>query len=83
MCSFAVANLPDERLDSASTAIDLIKSDLSDDLAAMLPNCDALADDSAIAGGWNCLLAELLDLLDLTGELVGESLLQRLQLIYH
>jgi hypothetical protein len=32
-----VTHLPHERLDAASTAIDLVKSDLADDFAAVLP----------------------------------------------
>jgi hypothetical protein len=32
--------------------------------------------------GWQNVLAELLDLLDLAGQLVGERLLQRLQLAW-
>jgi hypothetical protein len=76
--SIDVTNFPNKRFDAASTAINLVESDLTDNLAAMLPvarqRCAAEAPDGMR------LLAELLDLLNLARKLCGEGLLQRLQL---
>lgn len=33
----SATNLPDKRFDAAGTAIDLVKSDFTDDLAAVIP----------------------------------------------
>lgn len=74
--------LPDEGLDTTGTAVDLVKSDLVDDLGTMLPmvkknfvlvdRCFMCRQSCRIAGN---LLAEGLDLLDLLGELLSEALL--------
>jgi len=82
------AYLPDKGLDATGTTIDLVEGDLADDLVAVLPvmqcqwplisECGAAVADAA--GGAGNVLAELLDLLDLTGQLGGEGLLQGLQL---
>jgi hypothetical protein len=73
-----IAYLPNKGLDATGTTIDLVKGDLADDLVAMLPEklCQLFAAEEAVRLG--NILAELLDLLDLAGELVGEGLLQRL-----
>lgn len=77
--------LPDEGLDTTGTTVDLVKSDLVDNLGTMLPMVKeklVLVDrrfmfrqSCRIAGN---LLAEGLDLLDLLGELLSEALLQGL-----
>jgi hypothetical protein len=72
-------SLPDERLDATGTTVDLVESDLADDLVTMLPGIMSVLRCGG-CGGARDVLAELLDLLDLTGQLVGEGLLQRLQL---
>jgi hypothetical protein len=73
-------SLPDERLDATGTTVDLVESNLADDLAAVLPGMMSVRRCGG-RGGAGDVLAELLDLLDLAGQLVGEGLLQRLQLI--
>jgi hypothetical protein len=72
--------LPDERLDATGTTVDLVESNLADDLAAVLPGMMSVLRCGG-RGGAGDVLAELLDLFDLAGQLVGEGLLQRLQLI--
>ena len=83
------AYLPDEGLDATGTTVDLVEGDLADDLVAVLPVmrvngcCDYRLRILAARRdrGAEDVLAELLDLLDLAGQLGGEGLLQRLQLM--
>lgn len=75
--------LPDEALDATGTAIDLVESDLVNDLGAMLPVglTTARQQQFFVAGGRGAgiVLSESLDLLDLLGEELGETLLEGLQ----
>lgn len=76
--------LPDEALDATGTTVDLVESDLVDNLGTMLPIIQLLDVDSrglmgrAIWGIGVCALAKSLDLLDLLGKLLSEALLQGL-----
>lgn len=73
--------LPDERLDSTCTAVDLIEGDFADDLGAVLSIRNIALAESNIRGRRKCYheLPQLLDLLDLGGELFGEDFLQSLR----
>lgn len=74
-------DFPDKRLDSTSTAINLIQSDLADDLAAILsiPGESAFIASEDAGDGGCIILSELLNLLNLTRKFVCESVLQGLR----
>ena len=67
---------PDEGLDTTSTTVDLVESDLANDFAAVLPGmCEDVFPSSGLLPN---VLLELLDLLNLTGNLLAEGVLERL-----
>ena len=72
--------LPNERLDPTSAAVDLIKSDFADDLGAVLPVGSFGLAECTIVGRQNSHdeLPQLLNFLDLAGQLFREDFLQRL-----
>ena len=69
--------LPNEGLNTTSTTVDLVKSDLANDGRSMLPR-GLLVRNTQAALIRHCLLAKLLDLLNLLWELLSEALLQGL-----
>ena len=75
--------LPHERLDTTSTTIGLVEGNLADDCATMLPIIVSatLSLTFALSVERKCasdILAELLDLLNFGGEVVGEGILEGL-----
>ena len=75
--------LPNERLDSTSTAVNLVKSDFANDLGAVLSaGSFGLAESNARGRRkGDDELSQLLDLLDLTGEPFREDFLQCLPVV--
>lgn len=75
-------HLPDERLDATGTTVGLVKSDLTNHLVAIVPaitiSFELLVEHRNEVESAEDLLAELLDLLDLGGQVVGEGILKGL-----
>lgn len=73
-------HLPDKGLDATGTTVGLVKGNLANNLATVIPAI-ILSDGMSCDGGSVSavdILAELLDLLDLGRQALGESLLQGL-----
>lgn len=74
--------LPNEGLDATGTTVDLVEGDLTNNLVAVVPVIASVM--IMVFGGGNVgvravdVLAELLDLLNLGGQAIGEGLLQGL-----
>lgn len=81
LCDWTRTYLPDEGLDTTGTTVGLVEGNLTNDLGTVLPAIISLSEKISLVGrNWGRvdILAELLDLLDLGGQAVGESLLQGL-----
>lgn len=72
--------LPHEGLDTTGTAVSLVKGDLANDLVAIVPAIALATIASCLGpeGGASDILAKLLDLLDLGGQVVGKGVLEGL-----
>ena len=71
----SATNLPNKRFDAAGTAIDLVKGDFTDHLAAVIPiEIQSLNASGNVAEGG--LLSQLLDLFNLARELRSKGLFQ-------
>lgn len=76
-CQASDTHLPNKGLDSTGTTVGLVKSDLTDDLVTELPGIASVAAMGPFRLLHN-ILAELLDLLDLGRQVVGEGVLEGL-----
>lgn len=72
--------LPHEGLDTTGTTVSLVKGDLANDIVAIVPAIASATVDCylCLEGRGNDILAELLDLLDLGGQVVGKGVLEGL-----